>query len=77
MKIYDTVYIQHEPDHPEWDGTWCPEKINDDDVEYTKGTPEQIAKRMIEEAIKELGIVNEFSLTTLRYVTDWLDKEGE
>ena len=48
-------------------------KLVDEYIKRTTNYQNQIAERMIGEAIRELNIVNEFSLTTLRMVTDWLE----
>ena len=68
----DTIYLNFGSET-----CWCADMIEDDDVEYTKGSPEQIAKRLIGEWLDDI----DFHIDGVDYLTDvrdaiydWLDR---
>ena len=70
--------------HHEFEATWCSDKINDDDIEYTKGSRYQIAREIIEEfASKNTSAVTGTSLDPMSYapslkeIVKWLDSKEE
>ena len=70
-----TIYLQHDPDYTT---TWCKDKINEDDIEYTKGNRYQIAREVYKEWLLVKGETNSDGYNSMyfdHWIIDKLDQQ--